>query len=403
MNASVIFDPLTPGAYTDRQRVFESLRNDAPLYQVEVGGQQIRLLSRHADVARIINDPTTMMNPPGQDTPPTYGRGPAAVLWRNAISMMDPPRHTCSRRAISRPFTNRNIDQFRELIDDIVAVVLAETDFENTDVVHDVGLKIPMRVICRLLGIPTADWPQLQSWTKDFLHIFLPETASPEIVERTQQASRNFINYFAEMIDQRLENPCDDLTSEFTAAMNSADGLNKAGLIGALRGLLTAGFETTAATISAGFYAFATQPEQYQRLREQPELISGAIEELLRWETPVQVIIRYIGKDTILHGTVLPAGTQVWLLTGAANHDPRKYDQPSRVDVSREISEHFSFGGGRHFCLGAYLARLELKILLQQLVKQCKSVELRCDNIKRRENLQFPSIESLPAVLHRVY
>ena len=399
--AAVIFDPLNPGAYADRQSVFERLRNDAPLHTVEIGSQQIRLLSRHADVARIISDPTTVMNSPGQDTPIAYGKGPAADLWRNAISMMDPPRHACARRAVAKPFTHRNVEQFREMIDDVVATVFSGTDFQNTDVVRDVAVKIPMHVICKLLGIPTDDWSKLQSWTDDFLRIFLPDASAPETVKRTQQASQNFIDYFGEMIDQRLEKPCDDLTSEFAASMDTAGGISRAGLIGALRGLLTAGFETTAATISAGFYAFAKQPEQFKQLREQPELIPGAVEELLRWETPVQVVVRYLGKDTQLHASLLPAGEQIWLLTGAANHDPRKHDKPSLVDVNREVNEHFSFGGGRHFCLGAYLARLELQILLQQLVTRCESVELRCDDVQRRDNLQFPSIESLPVVLHK--
>jgi cytochrome P450 len=399
--AAIIFDPLNPGAYADRQSVFERLRNDAPLHTVEIGDQQIRLLSRHADVARIISDPTTVMNPPGQDTPIAYGKGPAADLWRNAVSMMDPPRHACARRAVSRPFTHRNVEQFREMVNDVVATVFSGTDFRNTDVVHDVAMQIPMRVICKLLGIPTEDWSKLQSWTNDFLRIFLPDASAPETLARTQQASQNFIDYFGEMIDQRLDKPRDDLTSEFAAAMDTAGGISRAGLIGALRGLLTAGFETTAATISAGFYAFAKQPEQFKQLREQPELIPGAVEELLRWETPVQVVVRYLGEDTQLHASVLPAGEQIWLLTGAANRDPRKYDEPSLLDVKREVGEHFSFGGGRHFCLGAYLARLELQILLQQLVTQCASVELRCDEIQRRDNLQFPSIKSLPVVLHK--
>jgi cytochrome P450 len=398
---SIIFDPLDPGAYADRQDIFERLRNDAPVHTVDVGGQRIHLLSRHDDVAKIISDPTTVMNRPGQNTPAAYGEGPAADLWRNAVSMMDPPRHACARRAISGPFTHRHVEQFRVKVNDIVINVFSDADFRNTDVVRDIAVQIPMHVICELLGIPTEDWPNLQSWTDDFLRIFLPDASAPETVERTQKASQNFIDYFGDMIDQRRQTPRDDLTSEFAASINTEGGIGKAGLIGALRGLLTAGFETTAATISAGFYAFAQQPEQFGMLRDQPELIPGAVEELLRWETPVQVISRYLGKDTQIHDTLLPAGEQIWLLTGAANHDPRNYDEPSLVNVERNVRDHFSFGGGRHFCLGAYLARLELQIVLQQLVTQCASVELLCDDVPRRDNLQFPSIESLPAVLHK--
>ena len=157
--------------------------------------------------------------------------------------MMDPPRHACARRAVSRPFTHRNVEQFREMVNDVVATVFSGTDFRNTDVVHDVAMQIPMRVICKLLGIPTEDWSKLQSWTNDFLRIFLPDASAPETLARTQQASQNFIDYFGEMIDQRLDKPRDDLTSEFAAAMDTAGGISRAGLIGALRGLLTAGLK----------------------------------------------------------------------------------------------------------------------------------------------------------------
>ena len=201
---TVSFDPLNSGAYAGRQVIFKRLQDDAPVHTVEVRGQQIYLLSRHADVADIIGDPTTVMNPPGQDTPNAYGDGPAADLWRNAISMMDPPRHACARRAVSRPFTRRHVEQFRQIVNDIIVEVFSQVDFRNTDVVKHIAMQIPMRVICKLLGIPTADWPELQSWTDDFLRIFLPDASTPETVERTQQASQNFIDYFGYMIEQRV-------------------------------------------------------------------------------------------------------------------------------------------------------------------------------------------------------
>ena len=229
--------------------------------------------------------------------------------------------------------------------------------------------------------------------------IFLPNVSGNEEIHRVQQASQNFIDYFGAMIDERRLKPRDDMTSDFAAVVDKENGISRAGLIGALRGLLTAGFETTAATISATFLGFAQQPEQLALLRENPDLIPGAVDELLRWETPVQVMVRYLGNDIQLGDSLLENGEACWLLLGAANHDPRRYSSPHAIDVARTATDHHSFGGGRHFCVGAYLARLELQLVLEQLSQRCRRIELRCDSVPRRQNFQFRSIESLPVRL----
>jgi len=397
--STITFDPLDPQLLTAPQIVYERLRNEAPLLSTVVGGQTVHLVSRYADVARIISDPSARMNPPGSDAPAVYGDGPAAELWRSAISMMDPPQHTRARRVIARPFSLRRVEQMRSMVADIVNEIFSELPSNQLEVVNDLALRVPMQVICKLLGIPAEDWPSLQAWTTDFLHIFLPNVGGAEEIARVQKASQNFINYFGGMIDARRAQPRDDITSDFAALVDKENGISRIGLIGALRGLLTAGFETTAATISAAFLGFAKQPEQLELLRQNPELIPGAVDELLRWETPVQVLVRYLGRDIEPNGGSLQAGAACWLLLGSANHDPRHYPHPDKLDVSRAATDHHAFGGGRHFCVGAYLARLELQLVLQQMSQRYRRIELQCESAARKKNFQFPSIERLPVAL----
>ena len=396
--ARVQFDPLDPQLCTDPDAVFERLRNDAPVLSADIGGQRVWLVSRYADVAQLIADPKTTMNAPGSDVPTAYGDGPAATLWRNAISMMDPPQHGKARRIISKPFSHRRVEGLRPLVSEVVAqsfVKISAAEFEATDLASE----IPMRVICRFLGIPTSDWPKLQAWTNDFLRIFVPNVSDAEEINRVHTASQNFIDYFGALIDDRKRHPREDMTSDFVALIDKPNGITRLGLIGALRGLLTAGFETTAATISAMFLGFSRQPEQLALLRQQPSLIPGAVDEFLRWETPVRLVVRYLGEDIVQHGVSLRAGEPCWLLVGSANHDPRQYKDPQSLDVARGVTDHYAFGGGRHFCVGAYLAKLELQLVLQQLISRCDHIELCCDTVARRQNFQFPSIESLRVAL----
>ncbi len=392
----VDFDPRSVELARDPYPTLERLRDEAPLLHLQLAGRNIHVLSRHADVARVLGEPTTLMNSPGTGVPAVYGDGAAATLWRNAISMMDPPQHTRMRRVILKPFTRRRVQDIKPTVTAIVAEVFDGLGSDRPEIVRDLALQVPMRVICALLGIRETDWAQLEAWTSDFLRIFVPDITSPEEVRRVQAASRSFIDFFGALIDDRRASPRDDLTSGFTAMMDGADGLTRDELIGALRGLLTAGFETTAATIAGGVLGFAQQPDQMRLIREQPRLIPGAVEELLRWESPVQMIVRHLGEAMPIQGETLPAGDVVWLLLGAANHDPRRFSDPARIDVRRTGVEHFSFGGGRHFCLGAHLARLELQAVLAELGKRWQCIELRAPSVPRRNNFMFRSIEKLP-------
>lgn len=395
-----MFDPNYPGLIADPELVYAPLRDAAPVAHALIGHQSHWVLSRHADVVRILEGAQGLMRPPGVGTPEIYGDGPAARLWRASLSMMDPPDHTRIRQLVGRAFTRRRAEALRPRVRVIVDEIFAGLEArDHLEIVRDLSLQLPMRVICELLGIERKDWEMLESWTPDVLKIFLPNANSAADLERLHRASQNFLDYFDRLIEARRREPRDDVTSSL-AELEVANGLTRDELVGAMRGLLTAGFETSAATISAAVLAFARQPEQLQLLQARPELVASAVEELLRWETPVQAQTRYLGAGLSLHGRELPRGSAMMLLLGAANRDPRRFANPERVDIALDCSDHVAFGGGRHFCLGAYLARVELQSVLETIALRWRRISVLDDPPMRRQHFQFRSIERMTAVVH---
>lgn len=384
-----------PALLADPHAAFRRWRDESPVFRAQLGAQAVWVLSRYDDVKDVLEDPASLMRPPGAGTPRALGYGAAARMWQSAMSMMDPPEHTQVRRLVGRSFTRRRAEEMRPRIEALVDEVFQDLDGRaEFEVVADLALRVPMRVICGVLGIPESDWTMLQAWTPDFLRIFLPEAASPGDRARLDRASQNFMDYFGAMVDERLAVPRDDLTTGL-AALHADGGLSRDQLVGALRGLLTAGFETSAATITAGCLCLAERPDQLELLRARPDCVPAAVEEVLRWETPVRAHMRHLGSSRLIHGVELEAGAAVWLLLGSANRDPRRFADPDAVDVTRGDAAHLSFGGGRHFCLGAYLARVELQAVFSRFVRRYRAIERVTERPRRRPNFQFPSLERL--------
>lgn len=378
--------------------VLAEIRKNRPLCAATVDGSPTWLLSRYRDVVSVLNDRASTVNEPGHRVPADLRDGAAALLWRTAVSRMDPPEHARIRRRVSRPFTRRRAEGLRTVVREIAGEVLETiVPGEPTDLVRRLSLPIPMKVLCRVLGVPEDDWGSLESWTNDFLTIFLPSAKTRDQFARIESASRQFVDYLDELIRSRRQNPAGDLISEFAADMDAKEGLSRDELIGAVRGLVTAGYETTAATISAACICFAERPDLIRRLRTDGESAAKAVEEILRWETPVQVSTRYLGRSVELYGRRLEAGTAIGLLLGAANRDPDVFPDPDRISLRRSGPDHLAFGGGRHFCFGAYLARVELQETLKAMASRWKRIELAPSAIERRRNFQFRTITHLPA------
>jgi cytochrome P450 len=369
-----------------------------PLFAATLGRQTVWVLSRHADVKSVLDDPASRMRDREETCPRNLGEGPSARMWRSSISMMDPPEHTRVRRKLAAAFTRKRADALRPMITGIVASVFdALRGRDSIDFVREVALPIPMRVICGVLGVPESDWPMLESWTPDFLRIFQPDAIDAATLTRVDAASGNFIAYFTRLLESRLREPREDLVSEFAHHDDEPVWIDE--LVAALRGLLTAGFETTAATLSATALCASRDPELLAVMRGGAESRLLLAEEMLRWETPVRAHFRVLGEDRDLHGHHLDAGTPVFLLLGAANRDPEVFVDPESVVPDRPENPHLAFGGGRHLCLGACLARAELDIAMQFMGEAWDTLRAAPGEPRRRANAQFPGIESLPLAL----
>lgn len=391
-------DLADPALAKDPWERLAGLRREMPLVAATLGRQTVWVLSRHADVRSVLDDPASRMRDRDETCPRSLGDGPASRMWRSSISMMDPPGHTRVRRKLAAAFTRKRADELQPMISGIVGSVFdAIRGRDSIDFVREIALPIPMRVICGVLGVPDSDWPMLESWTPDFLRIFQPDAIDAATLKRVDTASGNFIGYFTRLLEQRLREPREDLVSEFAHQQEEPVWVDE--LVAALRGLLTAGFETTAATLSATALCAARDPSLLERMRSGEEPRRRLGEEMLRWETPVRAHFRVLGEPRELHGRHLEAGTPLFLLLGAANRDPEVFADPESVVPDRAENPHLAFGGGRHLCLGACLARAEIGITLQVMGDAWDALQPALGEPPRRANAQFPGIESLPVSL----
>jgi cytochrome P450 len=382
-------------ATNDHVMLYRELHACHSLPMARMGGRDYYAVAGYADAALVLAEPTTRMCPAD-----AAGRAQAcghatSLLWDNALSMMDPPQHTRLRRVAARAFTSRQAEQLRPTIRKCVEDVLERVPIgEPVEVSGGFAAAIPMKVICMLLGIPERDWPELQAWTESFLPVFLPGNRNAAERAEIEAASTRFVDFFSRLLSSRRRHPGADLVSTLLAAEVDGQRLKEEALIGILRGLLTAGFETTASTITAGMLSL--EAEHRADLRANPDLIPNAVEELLRWETPVRLQARNITQPLALSHGELAKGSAVIVMLGAANHDPATFNEPDRLDIWRTGPAHLSFGAGRHFCLGAYLARVELQETLRFIVSKWIDWQV-CTSppAVRRSSPQFPALTSL--------
>lgn len=401
MCAAQSIDPADPQLIDDPYPLLARLRTQSPLARMAGWAEPHWVVSRFDDVHRMLTDPSARMREGDGRPPACYSDGPAAVLWDTALSMMDPPDHTRVRAATSKALPRRQMDRMQGLIrETAIELVDAIPSNEPFDAVPQLALALPMRVICGLLGIPRSDWPMLQAWTADTLRLFLPEANTRQQVDALQNAAGHFIDYFGALVRERRRNPGDDVVTALSA-LEAAGEITPSEVVGVLRGLMTAGFETTAATVAAIVDECSRRPDVLADLRRSDTDVSAAAEEFLRWETPVQLVYRRTGRPVHLHGVEVEADVPVILLLGAANRDPHVFDDADTIVLRRKHNPHVSFGGGRHVCFGSQLARVELREFIAAMANRWRSMRPEAPAAVRRRHFQFRSIASLPVSVVR--
>lgn len=286
---------------------------------------------------------------------------------------VDPPDHTRLRRLVSKAFTPRMIEDLRPRIQQIAdELLVAVQEQGKMEIISDFAYPLPIIVISEMLGIPTTDRSQFREWTK----VLMNASVYPSEGAAVTTTLEKFIQYIEALLNEKRLNPDADLISELVQTKEQEDKLSNNELLSTIWLLIIAGHETTVNLISNGVLALLQHPEQMNLLRENPSLISSAVDELLRYSGPVMFISRLASEDMTIHGKIIRKGDLVLLSLTAANIDPQKFTYPEILNISREENNHLAFGAGIHHCLGAPLARLEGQIALGTLLQRLPNLRL---------------------------
>ncbi len=395
------YNPFHPGFRKDPYRVYRRLQSDAPVYY----SRALRgfILSRHEDITRVLADPRMICDRRQAKVAQDFAifdsmRPDFAQAVVRSLLMLDAPDHTRVRRLVSRAFTPRVVERLSDGIAARVSSLLDAMESKpDPDVIRDLADPLPLAVIADLLGIPEEDRGHLKAWSNDFVGLLDPiqSEADPETMERAFDELRAVMH---RVFAARRSEPRDDLVSGLVQA-GDGEVLSEAELDSLCVLLLVAGNETTTNLIGNGTLALLHHPAQRHALQDGPEASRRAIEELLRYDSPIQATDRVASEDFEIGGRRVRKGQIVGLLIGAANRDPAAFTRPDELDVTRENNPHLAFGHGVHFCLGAQLARLEGRHALTTLFERYPDLAARGEAGPWKRSLVLRGLSSLPVRL----
>lgn len=299
------------------------------------------------------------------------------------IVFTDPPRHTKLRALISRAFTPRSIANLEPRIAELSRELLDRVARRGEmDVAADLSVPLPIMVIAEMLGIPPADRVRFKGWNDVMVNMSYAVAGTSEAAAATAEfaaATAEMSSYLTDVLRERRSAPKDDLLTRLADAEVDGERLTHTEMLGFFQGLLLAGSETTTNLINNAILCFIDNPGELDRVRARPDLLPSAIEEVLRFRSPLQWMYRITRREVQMHGRTIPAGKRVLAMIGAANRDPRQFPDAGRFDITRDPNPHIAFGHGIHFCLGAPLARLESRIALGEMLKRLKRIRLASD------------------------
>ena len=353
----------------------------------------------HATVSSVLRDRRFSSSPLHQRgyRPPSYPPGdPRAELSTADLLTLDPPDHTRIRRLVSGAFTPRAIAGLEPLIrETTLGLLTAVDDADGFDLIDALAFPLPIAVICHLLGVPAQDQAQFRSWGHDVAATLEPQTAAAARTQ-TRAAEVALSGYLQNLVRERRANPDDSILSALIAAEDEGDRLTSDEVVSTALLLLVAGFETTVNLIGNGTVALMGDPDSWDRLREDPAVVPVAIEEMLRYDSPVQLTSRIASEDVEVGGRTIKKGQPIIVFIGGANRDPEVFEQPTEFRIDRpDPGRHLSFSLGIHHCLGAALARLEGRVAIEELTQRYSGLELAAPPT-RRELLVLRGFESVP-------
>ena len=387
--------------FADPYPLYHRLRSQAPVYWSDK--LSCWLLTRYDDCLAALRDyrrlsnrdrMTVLLSPLGADTSERF-----SLVRRHfcqGVIFSDPPDHSRLRTLVNKAFTPGTVEKMRPRIEQTVRELLdAMQDKGETDLIQDFAFPLPNTVRCEILGLPIEDTIQLKKWAEGIVALF-GGGADPERIERGQQSLIAVRGYLSRLIAERRRKPGDDLLSTLIQAREQDDKLSEDELLSTCSTLFSASQETTTSVISSGMLALFRNPEQMRKLRENPDLIETTVEEILRFDGPLQRQLRAATEDFELRGEQIRKGQMVCPVLAAANRDPEQFPNPDQFDITRAENQHIAFGYGVHWCVGAPLARVEVQVAINALLRRLPGIELNTDTLERPEDYTVRSLKSLP-------
>ncbi|MFD4709603.1 cytochrome P450 [Streptomyces sp. NPDC058430] len=366
-----------PAFMADPFPLYRQLREDGPVRRaVLAGGLEAWLVTRYEDGLAALSDPRLSSDVRDASDPRLLERLPVTERESMLRTMLrsDPPDHTRLRRLVSKAFTARRVAELRPRVQEITDGLLdAIVPAGKAELVEDFALPLPVTVISELLGVPVADRDDFQRWTD----AMILRGAEPPDPARVDRAWRQMRSYLTGLLQDKRARPGDDLLSALIATRDEEHQLDEDELIAMAFLLLVAGYITTVNLIGSGIAALLAHPDQLQMLRDDPDLLPGAIEEFLRYDGPVSPgIARFAREDVVIAGVAIPRGATVLVASAIADRDPAQFPDPDRLDITRQDNAHLAFGHGIHYCLGAPLARLEGQIAVGTALRRLPHLSL---------------------------
>lgn len=396
--SEVFFNPMDPEFVADPYPTYHRLRTEDPVHWSPLG---FWVLTRYEDVLHVLRDPNFAKEAIAAFVARRLGADATVGI---GISMLDrdPPDHTRLRSLVSKAFTPRVVEGLRPRIQQIVDELLDRAEDRGAmDVIEEFAYPIPVIVICEMLGVPVEDHERFRGWSLDLARGLDASLLGPgtDIARRANESRQALSRYFRELIAERRHDPRGDLLSALITAEEAGDKLSENELLATCILLLVAGHETTVNLLGNGTLALLRHPGELRLLRENPALIGSAVEELLRYDGPVQRTARVPTAATTIDGHKIEAGDMVMPFIGAADRDPAHFHDPDRLDLRRTDNRHVAFGLGIHFCLGAPLARLEGQIAINTMLRRFPKLALATDRPEYRQSLTLRGLMALPVTV----
>ena len=382
----------------DPYPLFARLLTEAPAHKTSLGPW---LVTRHADIDRLGRRDLLSRQAVEQRFQGLSEDSPMVRLTAAALNFHNPPDHTRLRSLVSKGFTPRGVTAWRPmitaLVDDLLAGIAGR---DEIDVLGDFAIAVPMQVICQLLGIPYEFHESSMRYVDALVRMLEPGPKSPELWQEADSIAAQTYDEVAGYVAERSRHLGDDVLSGLITASEGDDRLTRDEIIGQVLNLHIAGYETTANLIANTVLTLLRNPDQLALLQSDPSLITGAVEEGLRYESPARTVLASPAeRDIELESATIPAGDSVILVVAAANRDPAIFDDPGRFDITRSPNPHIAFSSGYHFCLGAHLARLESQIAIGALLQRFPAMSLATDDVRWRASWTLRALERLPVRL----